>query len=171
MNKERLLKLANHLEFGVLGHISFNFSRLNEGSIINEKTLCKTNGCAIGECPIAFPEDWEFRQFGASIGEYIEVIPSLKVYSRDNTIVSSSVSPSFRSAELFFDIDEKESEILFIPSNYANQNERNNSIEDDDYTSDEELYFNERVILRQFNDATAKQIANHIRYFVELKES
>lgn len=166
MNKERLLKLADHLEFGTLGHRVFNFSRLNEGTVINKDTLCKTNGCAIGECPIVFPEDWEFRQLGESIGEYIETVPSLKSYSKDNT----TTSPSFRSAELFFDINEKESEILFIPSNYANENERNND-ETGDYMSEEELCFGTKIILRQFGSATKEEIAKHIRYFVELKES
>lgn len=163
MNKERLLKLADHLEFGVLGHQVFNFSRLNDGTVINKDTLCKTNGCAIGECPIVFPEDWKFTEIIA--GSY-EIVPLLKDYIE----ADGYNSPSFKSAEQFFDITDKESEILFIPSNYTNENERNNSIEVD-YTSEEELYFNEKVILRQFANATKEEIAKHIRYFVELKES
>lgn len=162
MNKERLLKLADHLEFGTLGHRVFNFSRLNDGTVINKDTLCKTNGCAIGECPIVFPEDWEFVEM---ILFSSEIVPVLKNFDKD-----SNGSPSFKSAELFFDINEKESEILFIPSNYANENERNND-ETGDYMNEEELCFGTKIILRQFGSATKEEIAKHIRYFVELKES
>lgn len=161
MNRERLLKLADHLEFGVLGHPIFNFSRLNEGPVVNEENLCKTSGCAIGECPIAFPEDWEFKST-LSLG--YEVIPVLKNYNE----IDPSVSIAFKSAQRFFDITDRESEILFLPSDYDDEEERDEKTSS--WSDPEELNINGKYIARRFNNATAKEIAEHIRYFVELKE-
>ena len=63
MNKERLLKLADHLEHGKLGHKVFSFLHFNarkdgDGHRVNR---CGYMGCAIGECPIVWPDDWEFK--------------------------------------------------------------------------------------------------------------
>ena len=62
MNKERLLKLADHLEHGKLGHKVFDFGvynlRKDEGA--PAKGRCGYMGCAIGECPIVWPEHWQF---------------------------------------------------------------------------------------------------------------
>lgn len=52
MNKERLLKLAEHLEVGELGHEVFDFTVYGG---------CGFAGCALGECPTVFPDDWAFR--------------------------------------------------------------------------------------------------------------
>jgi hypothetical protein len=56
MNKERLLALADHLEFGNLGHEKFDFKIFNNSN----GPECGTLGCAIGECPILWPRDWCF---------------------------------------------------------------------------------------------------------------
>ena len=61
MNKiqaERLLKLAQHLETGKLGHKRFSFDLINSGKV--DKSGCGTVGCAMGELPIVFPRTWEF---------------------------------------------------------------------------------------------------------------
>lgn len=60
-NLERLYMLANHLLDGELGHLEFYFGLLNSGSMGNKKHPCGTMGCAIGECPIVFPEFWAWR--------------------------------------------------------------------------------------------------------------
>lgn len=161
MNKERLLKLADHLEFGVLGHQIFNLTRLNDGEIINSVTLCKSSGCAIGECPIVFPEDWEFRRF--DIG--YEIVPVLKSYG----IFNPGISASFTSAQDFFDITDKESEILFLPSDYDNEEGRDDEGKGD-YNENETLYIKMESISRQFDIATKEDVAHQIRRFVELKE-
>lgn len=63
---KRLLKLADHLEHGKLGHKIFDYSAYNTTD--DYKTAlygkCGTHGCAIGECPIAFPGSWEFGRNG-----------------------------------------------------------------------------------------------------------
>jgi hypothetical protein len=62
---DRLIKLAEHLETGKLGHEQFRFKHLNmnQGPLgpVHCETGCGTMGCAIGECPIAFPGEWEFK--------------------------------------------------------------------------------------------------------------
>lgn len=63
MNAERLLKLADHLENGKLGHKKFDFSAYHAdefGHYYKEPENCGHLGCAIGECPVVFPEDWGF---------------------------------------------------------------------------------------------------------------
>jgi len=55
-----LRELANHLKYGELGHEYFDFG------IYNSTTLpeCGTCGCAIGECPVLWPEQWKFNTLG-----------------------------------------------------------------------------------------------------------
>lgn len=58
VHERRLRKLANHLLHGQLGHEKFDLRFFNLGAVA--PNTCGTTGCAIGECPIAFPRDWEF---------------------------------------------------------------------------------------------------------------
>ena len=62
MRKDRLLQLAEHLETGKLGHEYFDFSAYNYNHNPYEVVTgeCGTAGCALGECPIIWPEDWVF---------------------------------------------------------------------------------------------------------------
>ncbi len=93
MNKERLLKLADHLEHGKLGHKVFDFGVINE---FREKEVvkgggftgsaCRTVGCALGECPIVWPDEWEFN------GPFVNL--------------KGSDACSFQSARLFFELGE-----------------------------------------------------------------
>lgn len=55
---DRLETLAQHLETGVLGHERFDFDHFNDGA--NRPNECGTSGCAIGECPVIWPGEWEF---------------------------------------------------------------------------------------------------------------
>lgn len=50
MYRDRLLALAEHLEYGTLG-IGWNFTTLI--------TDCGTAGCALGHCPDLWPRDWK----------------------------------------------------------------------------------------------------------------
>ncbi len=59
MKKERLLKLADHLESGKLGHRFFRFRNLNQGPF--DSNGCGTSGCALGEMPFVDPENWNFN--------------------------------------------------------------------------------------------------------------
>lgn len=68
-NIQRLLRLADHLEKGKLGHEKFYFGFYNSGnpapgaSRPDDPRLmrCGTTGCGIGECPFVFPE-WYFNE-------------------------------------------------------------------------------------------------------------
>lgn len=97
MNKKRLLKLADHLEKGKLGHKRFDFSQYN--NVL--KPECGTAGCAIGECPIVFPSNWKFDERGA---------PVLKRFRRANPVFQT-----INSGEIFFDLDDNEFAHLFTP--------------------------------------------------------
>ena len=94
MNKERLLKLADHLERGKLGHKKFDYSTFNGCDATAHK--CGTNGCAIGECPILFPNEWEFDKDG---------VPSL----------IESTGLTFGDINEFFELSLEEAEYLFVP--------------------------------------------------------
>jgi hypothetical protein len=93
MNKERLLKLADHLLNGELGHREFDFTTYN-----NSIGQCGTRGCAIGECPIVFPEDWVWR--------YDSYCPSL---------INKDILSAAACAREYFEISDDEYSILFIP--------------------------------------------------------
>ncbi len=107
MNKERLLKLANHLLNGKLGHKTFNFAIYNsngDGSIPINK--CGTVGCAIGECPIVFPRSWTFDRHG---------LPVLKIYE-DNFVMAP-----YESGCKFFGIEYEDYIKLFTPNLSTNR--------------------------------------------------
>lgn len=63
---KRLRKLERHLRTGKLGHAEFDFGNFNVGHKCKPKGWkppvkgCGTRGCAIGECPIVFPNEWYF---------------------------------------------------------------------------------------------------------------
>jgi len=100
MNKERLLKLAEHLESGKLGHKKFNFSVYNCKMNYNDSPFeCGYTGCAIGELPIIFSDEWSFSDNGMP-----------------NLIVDSSDYVSDDAME-FFDITLEQFSHLFSPDN------------------------------------------------------
>lgn len=53
LQRKRFEKLIKHLEVGELGVDKFDYSALYL------ETNCGTCGCALGECPTVFPEQWE----------------------------------------------------------------------------------------------------------------
>lgn len=56
-----LRQLADHLLNGKLGHEEFYFGSFNTIAINIENT-CGTKGCAAGECPIIWPDQWRFAK-------------------------------------------------------------------------------------------------------------
>jgi len=95
---ERLAILADHLEHGQLGHSFFNFGAWNVGPAVTPSG-CGTAGCAIGECPIVFPEEWSFHPKTLAPGLHEE-----KQYFTPET-----------SGCLFFSLTEIEFGLLFMP--------------------------------------------------------
>jgi len=127
--QNRLKKLADHLMTGKLGHEKFNFELLNVDS--NNKDLpykCGTSGCALGECPIIF-RSWEFEKTG---------FPVLK--NRFFTVQTS--------ANIFFGVDDDESNHLFYPSIQTIEN-----------------YGGKKL----YGNATRKQVARNIYAFIKIK--
>ncbi len=99
MNKERLIQMAEHLESGKLGHEVFDFSTVND--IFLPK--CGTAGCAIGELPIIWPNNWKW-----SISGSISFID--KHYDDLDECVDECVGE-------WFDLDEFMVYHLFYPEN------------------------------------------------------
>lgn len=65
---DKLKILAEHLLHGKLGHKVFDFSQTNCNVINNHietiiTNICDTKGCAMGELPIVFPDEWEFSSY------------------------------------------------------------------------------------------------------------
>ena len=96
---DRLEKLADHLIDGKLGHEHFDLLCFNEG--ITNKKGCGSNGCAIGECPIVFPEEWFF----AKNSRKPLLIKSKRIFNR-----------TFHSSLEFFNINPNQFRHLFIAS-------------------------------------------------------
>lgn len=95
IHKKRLLKLAQHLERGKLGHDKFDFN-------VFHKVNCKTAGCAVGECPILWPR--VFR-FGTQLRNGIA-----------NVYLKRELTANEDAAALFFGLTGEESSHLFIPT-------------------------------------------------------
>lgn len=142
----RLLKLAEHLENGKLGHEIFDFRVFNkdvekyddEGreffDYVSPKAyFCGTNGCAIGECVTVFPDKWTFN--------YVSEPVLLGDYPRFGLL-----HDSLASAMQFFDLNPLEVHHLFIP---CMQKLRWG------------MYLD--------SDATKEDVARNIRRFVELR--
>lgn len=109
MNRERLLKLADHLEKGKLFHDMFNFGLYSTAhetnpiipAAVGGVTTCGTMGCALGECPTVFPDDWVLvRGYPNLISEVLE---------------GYAAAPRSSAAQ-FFDIDQEEVDHLFYPT-------------------------------------------------------
>jgi len=103
MNKPRLRKLARFL----LDHdfsdpeAGFDFSRYLTGE------GCGTSACAIGWCPVVFPNCWKYGAWESSRGD-IQKYPTLNKYSELKY-------PEYSSMD-FFNIDYDQHKYLFIPT-------------------------------------------------------
>ena len=139
MREDRLLILAAHLEFGMLGHEVFDFKVFNQN--INNKPVkvgeCGTKGCALGECPIIWPEYWKFK--------YAPVLKNLNFDADDHRA-------TIQSAVSFFDITIYEVEVLFLPIHTLFP-----------------LEIGGKKIGLPKLSASRYEVAKHIKRFVELK--
>jgi hypothetical protein len=86
-----LRELALHLVSNKRGHKKFDFSTIN-----NDINICGSAGCALGELPILYPNDWIFKN---------EVV----------YLIKDSNYSSFSDASKFFNIYESLSMHLFCP--------------------------------------------------------
>jgi len=106
---ERLMKLARFLH-NDLPEEKFDFSVILSGKDVpNEKLDCGTVGCAIGWCPLVFPEELKYAQ--ASSGT--PIVLSAHGQSFHVSAHSASISLMY-----FFDLTNMEAKCLFVP-NYA----------------------------------------------------
>jgi len=97
IHKDRLLKLANHLEKGKLGHKEFNIRYVNfSGNGIYDSNGCGTCGCAIGELPFVFPRRFRFWK------------------GSDSSVVEDRIKGTLNS-DGFFGLNQDEAEHLFWP--------------------------------------------------------
>lgn len=111
MKADLLLQLAEHLESGKLGHQNFDFMVYNAdkstnlfGLSLKERPApytCGTNGCAIGECPILWPDHWMFGENGD---------PELRKNPGENTRYKLHYS-----ILVWFDLTQEEANHLFQP--------------------------------------------------------
>lgn len=97
----RLNQLGRHLLKGKLGHKKFDFRFYNvdfvgNGHAVASPKVCGTAGCAIGECPILFPDMWEFSDAG-------------------HPVLRGQSSSPFGSAMTFFGLEYGEFKSLFVP--------------------------------------------------------
>jgi hypothetical protein len=98
----RLLKLADHLISGKLGHKVFDFALFNggfnSGVDWSKPNICGTNGCAIGELPVVWPKifKWQFTD-----------------------------QPTGTNIVKWFDINKEEHDYLFFPTDRKNSLPKN----------------------------------------------
>jgi hypothetical protein len=143
MKTKLLLQLADYLEAGNLLHEQFDFSMIDYGPF-QEKTGCGTAGCAIGELPGCFSQDWVFYLNGPRAS------PILKGTEESFTIKGHlyvTQTEIFNQVSEYFGISTRMAEHLFLP---YGQYEHFKQLED---------------------EATAKQVARNIRKTVKLELS
>lgn len=153
MRSDLLLQLAEHLEKGQLGHQTFDFTTLNDGPFHTDG--CGTTGCALGELPILFHDDWKFKRINNVItGHAIRYIPALKdnLHVHRNVFHRNVFHGPYQDTERYFDLTETEVEFLFSP------------LDVDDEDAEEEEVDNERDLL--YGSATRLDVATRIRRFV-----
>lgn len=95
MQTRRLLKLAQHLESGKLGHKKFDFTTIND----DEPNKCGSAGCALGEMPIVWPKLLKFSDWSG-----VTFIDEPR-YGR----------ATYETAESFFGMDSEDIANLFSP--------------------------------------------------------
>jgi hypothetical protein len=106
-NVTRLETLRGHLRCGELAHEKFDFSVFNKGHARCEPPVpgCGYAGCAIGECPALFPDDWEFV---LAYPEHDACTPRLRGSAR------RGLYPEIEDAAEFFDLTPMATRALFM---------------------------------------------------------
>lgn len=101
--KDRLLKLANHLEKGKLAHKKFDYSVFSASVKPIPEGSCGSRGCALGECPAIF-KDWKWEHSDEAGDQYPDqVIP---VYKNEDG--------ARQSADVFFGLNGYQRDRLFF---------------------------------------------------------
>jgi len=59
----RLRKLAKHLRGKHLFHKEFDFGEFTEGKMDKEGNYCGSVGCAMGEIPAVWPNEWRWEPY------------------------------------------------------------------------------------------------------------
>lgn len=135
--KERLVKVVEHLEKGVLGHKEFNFSVINNG----KDGTCGSQGCALGELPIIFPEAWRFN-----IND---------VFSGGICLIRTEQYDFFPGLNEWFGIDYHEAKVLFY---------------DNSYLDDKNKELRDKIGMAELNKSASKeQVAANMRIFIKWK--
>ncbi len=94
--KDRLLKLADHLKNGKLGHDRFDFTVIHQ-KVANEH-VCESVGCAIGELPFVFPDEFKIAKY-----EAIDSVQNISTDERGFNVACSFFKISYGEAtHLFF---------------------------------------------------------------------
>lgn len=105
MNTARLLKLADHLENGQLSVEKFDMTHYWGCNVYTGETT----GCALGECPRLWPNEW-------NLVPCVCATYSLKEYYFHHPILNSldgDVTNSLHSVMKWFDITEGKAFFLF----------------------------------------------------------
>jgi len=99
----RLRKLAKHLRGTHLAHKKFNFLDYARGKINKSGNYCGSSGCAIGEFPAVWPNEWRWEP--ELTGYFIRVVhKSQKIKNISWYVIAD-----------FFSITERQAKHLFFP--------------------------------------------------------
>lgn len=146
MNDERLLHLAGFLE--ALPEKKFYYGAVVNGEDVPRKTFdCGSTACAVGWCPIAFPEHFKYLERFMDEDLQIEVFAMMdgRTYG---TAIRVYAYQRNNELEEFFGIDNPEVLGLFYPG-------KQDLIGEPSLTG----------------DASAKEVASMIRRFVKMKQA
>ncbi len=102
---KKLKKLADYLISGKLGTNKFDFGVWFEKAENVKTNLCKTSGCAIGQCPFVFPKDWRISEHGN--------------FNSDILLKRDSTNDISGDGVKFFNITNDEFDALFMPGGYV----------------------------------------------------
>ena len=143
MNSERLLHLADFLE--ALPERKFYYGAIVSGTDVPRDTFdCGSTGCAVGWCPLAFPEHFKY----VPITDYDGVVEVTVFAKKDGRTYGSAIRvfayQHNMELEEFFDIERQEVLGLFYPGKQSLVEERSLK-----------------------STASAKDVATLIRRFVE----
>ena len=105
-NTVLLRQLAAHLLTDNLGHKHFSIANYNTTFPIGQTSGCGTVGCAIGECPIVWPEFWYFEQEAS--------LPVLIDFDNTTIKIKTIWEKPLQSAIKFFGISKTQAKALFV---------------------------------------------------------
>jgi len=67
----RLRRLAKHLRGTHRAHKTFDFNIYANGEINKKGNYCGSRGCAIGEFPAVWPNEWDWKNFELGAGDVV----------------------------------------------------------------------------------------------------